>query len=585
MIKLHKATLILVFSFLLAIICSSVLFAQETLTKYNTSWATVLPGTVICEPQETSYGFCLATDARTATGFSKTGTELWHSPIGRSRNISLTVLKDDFILLHEKNDNILKLLNPSGTELWHNSLSFVPREKPFIGRDGRFFLCSENQIICYGINGKIRWQMETSQQKNIPLQELPDGTLIVFLNDKEGKTQGIRFSPFGKQLEHITFAGSITMAWSCNSGILLTFNDGSAGLFSVEDDKAKNKWVIPSKNTNSIFTVSVDKTAFLYLTFGQNSIFVNHLSSFDGSIQSTYELKGFQKAQLQKIYFNDTGLFLCDRQNAFLYMDGKELWSARMPQTNQQDYNYLINLKDNTFIFCNKDWSMNAFKMADKTAAAPQKNSAAGKKNSYSNLISKDPSLEFALEYQKQFGSEFVDESITEKIKNNAYSGDECEVIAPVINICAIYTSKLSTNSFGARSEPSIFELDRPGFEKILYQLSFICTDDSQNLAASIIKKSQKNDCRYLISCLQGYDPDGLLLESLEIKSGLINHKDFGSLTAICDAVYEICRFMGRPAYNTRGKLIIKNFMSANYDSSSRNYARETLQKILSLNL
>ena len=80
------------------------LFAQdaglETLSNYNTSWSSVLPGTALCEPEVTSFGFCLVTDARNIMGYSSTGKLLWEKNIGRVRNVNLTTMRGDFILFH-----------------------------------------------------------------------------------------------------------------------------------------------------------------------------------------------------------------------------------------------------------------------------------------------------------------------------------------------------------------------------------------------------------------------------------------------------------------------------------------------------
>ncbi len=99
------------------------LFSQDTgldagleqLSNYNTSWTSVLPGTTLCPPEVTSYGFCIATDARNLMGFSSEGKLLWEKKIGRVRKLSLTALRGDFILFHDQNSNILKLFNPSGS--------------------------------------------------------------------------------------------------------------------------------------------------------------------------------------------------------------------------------------------------------------------------------------------------------------------------------------------------------------------------------------------------------------------------------------------------------------------------------------
>lgn len=561
-----------------SVFISFYLFSAETLTKFNTSWATFLSGEVICEPEETTYGFCLVTDARTACGFSDKGVLLWEKPIGQSRNVTLTVLKDDFILIHEKNENILKLMNPSGTQLWKKELDFIPREKPLIGRDGRFFIYSDRLINCYNIDGIIKWSISTEEQKNLPAQELPDGTLIFFLSDQNGKTRGLRLSPFGEKLEEITFAGSINSCCSFDKGVLLNFTDGSSGLFSIDNNKSVNKWVVNNKNSNSKFIISKDKSDFRLLSFNSDSIFINQVSHQTGEIEKSIQINGFNTSNIQKIYFNESGLFICDTKKAALYDNEKEIWSALMPDSIQQDYNYLIYINQNYLIFCNKNWSMNAFRTSQKMY------SNKSVKKTYKSLYIQEPVNKLSFQYDKHFDSYLTEEKRIESLKNGNFE-DEKKLISEILFICDIYANDLVTENTGVRKESTIFEIDKSGFQNLLLQLTLICNDDSQKIAADIIKRSRKNDCKFLLKNLKGYDPDGELLDALEIKADCINHKDNASIKAVCDSVYEICRFMGRPAYNTKGKLIIKKFMDSTYDLEVRLYAREILKNILELKL
>ena len=206
--------------FLVLFISFFSLSAQETLSSYNTTWTSILPGTAICEPAVTSYGFCIATDARNIMGFSSGGMLLWEQNVGRIKDISLTVLNGDFILFHDRTKNQIRLFNPSGTELWSMLLDFTPTQKAFDGRDGRFFVYGGQNVMCLGINGIIRWKIETELQKDLPMQELPDGSVIVFISDEGGHTRGLRISPFGEKLENITFSGIIktTETSACMAG-------------------------------------------------------------------------------------------------------------------------------------------------------------------------------------------------------------------------------------------------------------------------------------------------------------------------------------------------------------------------------
>ncbi len=143
-----------------------------------------------------------------------------------------------------------------------------------------------------------------------------------------------------------------------------------------------------------------------------------------------------------------------------------------------------------------------------------------------------------------------------------------------------------ASSDFGIRTEKSVFETDSAGFEAILIQLALLCTDQTQAAAAQIISEStNKSSCRALLSNISGYDPEGKLLEAIERNASRAGNKDSAYLATICDAVYSICLFMGRPAYNTKGKEILKQFMGVGYSFNTRNYARDTLKKIISLEL
>lgn len=570
---------IFIFSFL---VFSNLLFSEEVLSKLNASWSTVLPGTVLCEPVETSYGFCIVTDARDVIAYTKDGQQIWEKSIGRSRNVELSVLKDDFLVILEKNENKLKVLNPSGNEIWSKVLDFFPRERALVGYDGRFFVYSENKIICFGINGICKWQIETEHQKNIPVQLLPDGSLVVFLNETQGKTMGLRISPFGEQIEEITFAGEVINSYSCSDGILLIFSDGTGGLFSIQEGLAKNKWVLQKKSNNGRFVVSSDLKNYFYIELESGSIILNQVNSSDGSIVFSKKITELNGTKLLQAYCNDAGIFLCDNKKAIFYnKNGLELYSANMPEPKQQNWNYLFNLEDNYFIFCNKDWSLSAFRIS-QTAGKSIRHTENRNYNSFYQL----DMTPFSVMYTKDFGTQLTNDTRIEKLLNGNYGDDERKFISEVISICNIYNSEVSSSDFGTRKEKSIFDLDETGFQKILLQLSLFCNDNSQNTAASIIRKSSnRNYSLYLINNISGYDPDGEILSAIEKKSSEITPRDVNYINSICDLIYEICCFMGRPAYNTKGKRILKQFLGSNYDIRNRKYASDTLRKIIALEL
>ena len=555
----------------------------ETLSNYNTSWNSVLPGTALCEPEVTSYGFCLVTDARNIMGYSSTGKLLWEKNTGRVRNVNLTALRGDFILFHDENSNILKLFNPSGNELWSKALDFKPASKPFAGRDGRFFIHGDGKVYCYGINGSIRWQIQTSAQKNLPIQELPDGSIVVFLSDEGGKTKGLRISPFGEKLEDITFAGSIKNCFTCSEGILLIFTDYSAGLFSLSDGLTKSRWVTTVKAGNPMFIVNNDKSDFRLLSLSQNDVTVYKLNLQDGTELASWKLTGLNGLNLIKTDFSSSGLFLADSNKAVLVDDNcKELWSAKMPANiRNKTINQIIYSNDNYLIFCDKNWSMNAYLTTQTTNKTVLKNI----QSDYSYFAPMDLT-EFNYYTQGGFFSHLKNPEREKEIIAGNFGIKEQEWLTQTISVARLYYMDSTSSDFGVHTEKSVFQTDSAGFESILVQLALLCTDNTQSACADILSKStNKTYCRALLTNLTGYDPDGKLLTAIERNAELAGTKDSAYCNIICDAVYSICKFMGRPAYNKHGKDIIKRFMGAGYSSNTRTYARDTLKKIISLEL
>mgnify|MGYP002510493588 CR=1 FL=1 len=176
-----------------------------TLSNENAVWNTVISGKAICQPCETSYGFAVLTDGKMITACSNNGTKLWEKGVPGKPNPYLTVFANDF-LLTVSNEKNLTLINPSGLALWTKKVPFNITNNPYAGRDGRIFVRGKKNICCYGINGILKWQIETPElNKNIPMQELNDGTILCFLTETvQGKSKAIRFTPFGQILENIT---------------------------------------------------------------------------------------------------------------------------------------------------------------------------------------------------------------------------------------------------------------------------------------------------------------------------------------------------------------------------------------------
>ena len=133
-----------------------------------------------------------------------------------------------------------------------------------------------------------------------------------------------------------------------------------------------------------------------------------------------------------------------------------------------------------------------------------------------------------------------------------------------------------------------IYQRDTTGMQVFLSQLELFGTDTFIPYLASFIKlEKDDSNLQILLKSVSesGYDPDNLILNAIDIRSHNIPAAKSRNFILICDAVYEICRFMGRPALYSHGMEILTKFLNPQYESSVRDYARNTLTKIAGLKI
>lgn len=564
-------------------------FSQEALLNINSSWSNVMPGKAICEPVKTSYGFALITDAKNIMTYTNNGIFLWERKLSKITSPSIYVLPQDFILVTTNSKKTLTLYNPSGSEIWSKTFSEELFEKPKAGRDGRFFIRNDHSISCYGITGVEKWKLEVPKMKCSEIQEFKDGSLLVFLEELDkGKSKGIRFSPFGELLEEITFSSEITSSLSCNEGILVTFKDSTCTLLDIENNKTEKKWVLQKdkhhpKINKDFFISSNNKENVIYLNHWTNRIEIDFISLTDGQLVKSFFTDKIE--DVKESFCSNNGIFITDGKKAYFYsFTGVEIWSGVLPsEKTREAWNYCIYTKNDYFIIFTKNWNMNAFRTAQSSSTLEEKII----KKDYSKLYDIDKEI-YTTYYLTSLNKSLASEERIALIKAGDYGKNEKIWSSELISACYALQASLSTTNFGARVEKTGFETDTAGVELILKQLSLWGTDTYCNFTAYFLKN--QNNSSLIYTLLKGinenaYDPEGVILDALELLSDNSNTRNEIILEGICDAVYEICMFMGRPAFNSKGKQILSTMLYPRYSSRIRMYARDTLKKVSSLDL
>ncbi len=571
---------------ILLLFLSFPLFAGEgiELNNLNSSWGRVLPGKLICEPQTTSYGFSVITDAHSLMAFNSNGSLVFDKPLQRASSAFFGVLENDFFAVVTAGSKRLSLINPDGRELWNVQTDFKIIDKPFSGRDGRFFVRGQETLCCYALNGVRKWQIPTPLQSSMAIQEVADGSLIVFLQKLlDGKTQALRITPFGEIVEQITFAGQVVNALTVPQGVLLVFTDGTSGLFEIKNNKAEHKWLfkkeLVQKTNNDFFILSQDKSEVVYVNIKASFVEIDNINLEDGSVKDSFIID--EGIVPQYGWFNTSGVFIADSQKACFYNNyGRYLWSGTLPDKKSKISVYYTSFTtDNCFLLFCSDWSIHAF----RTAQSIQNNATNQIKKNYSSFYTIDTTL-MELPLPLPINAGLLDSRRNAILKNGNYDGNEILYASELLSFCQAYKDALSTTNFGTRIEKSVFQTDAAGMEKVLSQLGLFYTDTFNDYIAYFLK--HENEKALLHSLLtgiadNGYDPDGKIIEGLEYLAHNTSEKDETILKDICNAVYSVCITMGSSAIDPKGRDSLSVLMYPKYTSIIRDYARNTLKKLV----
>ena len=556
------------------------------LSVQKPSWTAVISGEAVCPPQSTSYGFAVLTDGRMISAFTDGGTVLWQRGVPGRPDPYLTVLDGDF-LLSVSGGNTLSLINPGGLALWSVTLPFAVTAAPVSGRDGRIFVRGRKDISCYGIKGICKWHLSTDDQNSVPLQEFPDGSLVVFLMKAAGgKTSALRLSPFGELLEEITFAGTVVSASSCGAGILVSFSGGGSGLCILRNGKTADGWSAASPAGSFFLTVSESLASFIEPS-GQGSR-VSFINPATGKTSCTVLVPGVSCTSVISAKSYSDGVFFSDpHRSVFCSSDGSITWSSQLPsrESGRQQWNYLACSDDNHLILCGTSWAVSGYLMSQttRTASRPEKSDSG-----YNDFYKQESDMSPLYGLEQQLDPGLSGSARADLLCTGMYGRDEIEWTSDITAACASYLASIQGATTGTRSPVTVFTSDMAGTDAMLRQLAYYGTSQFPRLIAKLLTaEKNRTHLRTLLEAAGecGYDPDGYLLDAVDRTFYTIPSTDDVLLTALCGTVYSLCRFMGRPAFFSHGRSILARLLYPQYSDRVRTCARKTLVDIGRLKL
>ena len=584
-----KKIFCLVFIFLFV----SFFYAEES-EALQPNWQLVVGGAPIAPPIITDFGFAVPLDGRTMAAVSETGQLMWFATLpGYKTSHHYTMGTGDF-LIAVSGGNKLSLINPSGLTLWSSTAPAEILSTPLQGRDGRIYLQCTNQLACFGIGGTLKWTLPVENISTLPLTELEDGSVLCLLNTiVDGCSTAVRVSPFGEILEEITFTSVVAGVKQSKFGTILIFTDGSLGICSSTDNMAVTRWSIPALVSPSVSSVPPQ----IYLDT-LHTLCAVVTASGSQSLVTVVDLdKGEKKFNVSAaINLNDlqfgtidlTNIVLCDSQKALGLSldDGVEVWNSDLPGKLTWDYllytpkGYIITLEK-------KSWLISAYRVT-QTIGSQQYRAYKSEKTNYPVYIELATQKANIPQNDSEVFMNLIPPDLEKTIYRSIYEGNYGTSEAQWQALVTRENTRCLSNSKSVSQNP-MASYDITYKESIIKLMgAFESSCFNRNLAQIL---QQETDISLLRTALRAsakiaYDPNLELLSSIELllgKTSLLSN--YTITTAICNAVYEICRFMGKPALFSRGRYILSYLLNQKLDSKTKDYAVYTLQKLISLEM
>lgn len=527
---------------------------------------------------------------------SEDGRLMWFAGLPGSRISPHSSTGTGDFLITVSGGNVVSLINPSGLTLWSTKAPAEIISTPIQGRDGRIYVQCPREVACFGINGTLKWSTPAGESSGIPLLELEDGSILhIQKKTLQGCSTALRYSPFGVILEELTFSGKVTSAITTKYGVILVFTDGSLGCISSKNNAAQDSWTLPAGSIggSAAARLFLDRLQSIcaVVTPADGQTTVTYLNPQDGTISLSTTVP-VDTNRIAFGTFDRSSLVLCDTTRAVgVSLEGEVTWESTLPGT--MDWSHILYLPQGYLAMLEKDsWVIKAYRvtqhigLASQTATRPERNTAFPV---YVEESSQRAGLPQSTEYLfgRLISEEYMDD-IKWELERGEYNDQEGQWLALVNLEMQRLFSKYTIQSVNPM-EASFMEENMGYFEDIIKLMSSFESGCFNKELARIVRLEK--DPAILSIVLGGianvaYDPTFELLESIEsllTKHHLISNSRITAL--MCNATYEICRFMGKPALFTKGRYILSYLLNQNLDSGTKLYATATMRKIIALEM
>lgn len=553
------------------------------------SWVTVTGGSILCQPVRNSFGYAAVEEGKMVCAFDHDGKIMWERGINARLKPLISVGASDMIYIISK-DGDLNMMNPGGLLVWTAHSGFSVTEAPLPGRDGRIYVRGGSDLACFGIKGICRWNIPLPEQNtSLPIVELNEGSVLVFLNKEvDGKSIAVTVTPFGEVSDEFCFSGKVVQVEQCFFGALVSFADGATGLCAEKDGKPYSKWAVMAGQEGlsaptRIITEGFSPSTALLLT-GSPATAIQ-IGVLDGSQKHVYKTD-FSPDALTYAGRTLQGLVLADGSHACCYMpEGEPLWKATFNPSKK--WTYFFPTDSGNIGLCMRDWVIEGYRIRQNIGFSPDVSSYHPKNNRDYNTFYDKTDL-----HSTNVSGPVISPERAEDILNSFSEGKfgtrEKDWIPVLKNELSEMILAWTTLNSQQNTEQPFFCKDFDYTRTVLSLAANSGTGMYQKYYAELLEKVR--DPVVLAEVIKSagisaYDPDARMLSAMEAiaKKYSLKNSNESVHIAICDATFEICRFMGRPAFFAKGKTTITRLLSPQYGKATREYARKTLEKFIEI--
>ena len=454
-------------------------------------------------------------------------------------------------------------VNASGENvsfLWQAVLSGKVLSEPALLSYGFCVITDAKKIDCISFLGVKVWEKEIPYPRTSSAFALSDDFILVCQNNS-----GIvsLLNPSGLCLWERQIDFECKGALSLWDGRFLIFGSSEIICFGINGIK---KWQIKNESQNLI----LNDCTFLPQTDNEGYIY------FELSDSRALKISPFGKYEISSYDFEMEKKILSEKKEIEEKLVKENFSRERIKKA------FLTPELD--LVLCKEDWNIELYSLLTRE-----------EKKKYSHFFTKESKKSYRNFYNlNQIYSiitnndEISDQIRLKKLSDGLYGEDEITYASEALNVLQSYQNEINTNQFGDGIVHSEYEANAKDFEVVIKQIPLFASSDFSKVSADYISHTKNFAVLKLIlqsvsEC--GYDPDLQILSAIQKRTRNISYKNEEILCAMCDAIFEICRFMGRSAYYKKGKLILADFLSSQNTNRVKAHARKTFSKIKLLEL